>query len=374
MLYVGLGYTTHDRRFLQAFVDASFSVLFCRVAPELRALEAAALPLGVREVSLALESSLAGEERDEAIVAALTSVVRRERPALVHAGPVQACGYPAALAGGAPLSIVSWGSDLLVEAFRSESSGARARAALSRADLVVCDCDAVRRVVQSLADVSGDRIVQLPWGTDPDDFRPSGPSVPLRERAGWRDATIVLHTRSWEPGYGIEVVLEACAVALRSDPELRFVLAGDGSLGPQVRSFVAERGLEGHVLLPGRIPNTELPAWFRSANVYLSASESDGSSVSLLEALATGLACVVTDIPSNAEWVVNGDNGWRATSGDASAFAACLLRAAWLTQSERDAMRARNRRVAEERADWRKNVGRLTSAYEELMGARRSDI
>ena len=344
-------------------------MLFCRIAPELRALEGAGLPSGVREIPLGLDPSLGGETRDDAIVGALRSIVRDERPALVHAGPVQACGYPAALAGGAPLSVVSWGSDLLVEAFRSESSGARARTALSRADLVVCDCDAVRRVVQSLADVSDDRIVQLPWGTDPEDFRPSGPSVPLRQRKGWHDATIVLHTRSWEPGYGIEVVLEACDVARRSDPALRFVLAGDGSLAPQVRAFVGDRGLDQHMLLPGRISNRDLPAWFRAADVYLSASESDGSSVSLLEALATGLACIVTDIPSNAEWVVDGDTGWRAASGDAKAFAACLLRAASLTASERQAMRQRSRRVAEERADWRKNVRRLVDAYNRVMHA-----
>src|SRR5437764_458321 len=84
-----------------------------------------------------------------------------------------------------------------------------ARPALSRAQLVVCDCDAVRRVVQSLADVPDAQIVQLPWGTDLDVFRPDGPSQPLRERTGWRDATIILHTRSWEPGYGVHVVLEA---------------------------------------------------------------------------------------------------------------------------------------------------------------------
>jgi len=149
-------------------------VLFCRIAPQLRALESSALPLGVREISLAVPPSEANDpDREHSVSEALASVVREVRPALVHAGPVQACGYPAALAGGAPLSVVSWGSDLLVEAYRSAQSGDRARVALSRADLVVCDCDAVRRVVQSLADVPDDHIVQLPWGTDPDNFRPS---------------------------------------------------------------------------------------------------------------------------------------------------------------------------------------------------------
>jgi L-malate glycosyltransferase len=368
ILYVGLGYTTHDRRFLRAFADAGYAVHFCRIAPDLRPLESSSLPAGVQAIALPLDPPSPGQDHDQALAAALASLVQRVRPSLVHAGPVQACGYPAALAGGAPLSVVSWGSDLLVEAQRDVRSAERARVALSRADLVVCDCDAVRRVVQSLADVPDSRIVQLPWGTDLDDFRPTGPRIPLRERPGWRDSTIVLHTRSWEPGYGLDVVLDAFDLARHANPALRLVLAGDGSLAPLVRDTVSARALHEHVLLPGRIPNGELSAWFRTADVYLSASESDGSSVSLLEALATGLACVVTDIDSNAEWVANGENGWRASSGDAHAFATCLQHAASLSESDRDAMRARNRSVAEERADWSRNVRRLIAAYDRIAG------
>lgn len=332
----------------------------------MRALEAAALPTGVEEIALAPAGGDA--DRDEGIAAALATIVGRLQPSLVHAGPVQTCGYPAALAGGAPLSVVSWGSDLLVEARRDARSAKRARVALSRADLVVCDCDSVRRVVQSLADVPDARIVQLPWGTDPGEFRRDGPRKPLRERPGWQDATIVLHTRSWEPGYGLDVVLEAFDIARRSHPSLRLVLAGDGSLASSIHDIIASRRLEEVVLLPGRLANAELADWFRAADVYMSASESDGSSVSLLEALATGLACVVTDIDSNAEWVVDEENGWRARSGDAQAFVAGLLRAASLSVFDRDAMSARNRRVAVERADWARNVRRLIAAYDRVSG------
>lgn len=368
---MGLGYTTHDRRFLRAFVDAGYAVHFCRIAPHVRALEAAALPDGVEEIALPIEPADGDGDRDEVIAAALASIVERIQPSLVHAGPVQACGYPAALAGGAPLSVVSWGSDLLVEARRDARSAERARVALSRAELVVCDCDTVRRVVQSLADVPDMRIVQLPWGTDPGEFRPDGPRKPLRERPGWQDATIVLHTRSWEPGYGLDVVLEAFDIARRSHPSLRLVLAGDGSLASRVHDIIASRRLEEVVLLPGRLANAELADWFRAADVYVSASESDGSSVSLLEALATGLACVVTDIESNAEWVTDGENGWRARSGDARAFADGLLCAASLAIPERAAMREHNRRVATERADWARNVRRLIAAYDRVTGARK---
>ena len=49
-----------------------------------------------------------------------------------------------------------------------------------------------------------------------------------------------------------------------------------------------------------------MPKWFRAADTYISCAQSDGTSVSLLEAMATGLPLIVTDIPSNREWVVEG--------------------------------------------------------------------
>jgi glycosyltransferase involved in cell wall biosynthesis len=165
------------------------------------------------------------------------------------------------------------------------------------------------------------------------------------------------------------VVLAAFDLARREHPSLRLVLAGDGILAPLVRAFIGAHGLEEHVLLPGRIANAALPDLFRAADIYISASESDGTSVSLLEGLATGVACVVTDIESNAEWVADGINGWRGRSGDARSFADCLLRAATLDASAREAMRARNRRVAEDRADWRRNVRRLIAAYARIARA-----
>ena len=68
--------------------------------------------------------------------------------------------------------------------------------------------------------------------------------------------------------------------------------------------------------------------WFRAADAYVSCAQSDGTSVSLLEAMATGLPAVATDIPSNREWVVDGQNGWLATDASAEEFADPFLRAA----------------------------------------------
>jgi glycosyltransferase involved in cell wall biosynthesis len=109
-----------------------------------------------------------------------------------------------------------------------------------------------------------------------------------------------------------------------------------------------------------------MPKWFRTADTYISCARSDGTSVSLLEAMATSLPVVVTDIPSNREWVVEAQNGWLARAGSSEEFADRLLRAARLRPEERKLFAERNQRIVEERADWDRNFPKLLEMYERI--------
>ncbi len=66
---------------------------------------------------------------------------------------------------------------------------------------------------------------------------------------------------------------------------------------------IAAAGLEGRVQFAGNVPEDEMVTHFQASDVYISASHSDGSSVSLLQAMACGLPVIVSDIPGNREWV-----------------------------------------------------------------------
>jgi glycosyltransferase involved in cell wall biosynthesis len=89
----------------------------------------------------------------------------------------------------------------------------------------------------------------------------------------------------------------------------------------------------------------------------------DGSSVSLMEALACGLPALVSDIPANREWVTDGVNGWLFPDGDVYALAAAILRAYDERMNLAEIGRAA-RAAAEEKADWKKNFQKLLEAYE----------
>jgi glycosyltransferase involved in cell wall biosynthesis len=111
-----------------------------------------------------------------------------------------------------------------------------------------------------------------------------------------------------------------------------------------------------------------MPKWFRAADTYVSCTQSDGTSISLLEAMATGLPVVVSDIPSNREWVVEEQNGWLASPRSAEQFADRLLRAARLSPEQRRLFSERNRRIVDDRADWDRNFPKLLEMYERLTG------
>jgi glycosyltransferase involved in cell wall biosynthesis len=81
-----------------------------------------------------------------------------------------------------------------------------------------------------------------------------------------------------------------------------------------------------------------------------------------MEALASGLPCLVSDIPGNKEWIVEGENGWLFRDGDVNDLAEKIL----YTIKNRKLFHQIGesaRKTAEQKADWKKNFGKLLEAY-----------
>jgi len=82
-----------------------------------------------------------------------------------------------------------------------------------------------------------------------------------------------------------------------------------------------------------------------------------------LEAMASGIPVLVSNIPGNAEWVASGENGWLFPDGDVDALTQKILQAANM-RNDLAHMGMRARKLAEARADWKKNFPELLKAFE----------
>jgi len=281
------------------------------------------------------------------------------RPDVVLAGPIPDVGADAVAAAppDVPVVLTAWGSDLLVTAVEDPAAAARARAALAAAGAVVVDCRTVEAAAVALGAAPG-RIVRFPWGVDLA-AHPVTPLPPVATRLR------VLSLRSLLPAYRVDVLVRAAAQV----PDVAVTLAGGGTEEPTLVALAASLGARDRIRAAGRVDEADVPALVADHDVVVSTVPVDGSSVSLLQAMAAGRPCVVVDNPSNREWVEEGVTGWLVPVGDAEALAARLREladpASW-TVRERVAVAARAR--VERDADWSRNRRLLLDALDLAVG------
>jgi len=101
------------------------------------------------------------------------------------------------------------------------------------------------------------------------------------------------------------------------------------------------------------------------SRVYVSTSPAEGASVSLLEAIAAGCLPVVTDIPSNREWVTHEGNGLLFPAGDTAVLASCLEQA-FVDDRLRDKAAIDGPKLVAERGSFAGHIEHLVRIYREL--------
>jgi L-malate glycosyltransferase len=105
---------------------------------------------------------------------------------------------------------------------------------------------------------------------------------------------VLLSNRNLEAIYNVECVLRAFALVQQQRPEAQLIVAGDGSQRAMLLALSQELRLQ-HVEFRGRIEQTDMPALYDRADLYVNASNIDNMPLSLIEAFSCGLPVVTTN-------------------------------------------------------------------------------
>ena len=134
------------------------------------------------------------------------------------------------------------------------------------------------------------------------------------------------------PKKGFGDLIRACALLLERGKSFRCEIIGEGPLENQLRGQIDELRLQNNVELPGAKPQTQLRRRLAAANVFVlpSVIDPDGGMDNLptviMEAMATGLPVVSTNIGGIPEMVIENETGFLVQPGDAAAMADAIER------------------------------------------------
>ena len=250
--------------------------------------------------------------------------VERMSPDVLIGNYISTYGLYSALSGWHPFALFAWGSDIVQEPQISPFHRWLARYVVNGADLVLVDSDIQENAALQLGAKSGS-ILKLPW-FNPSEYDNVIKDSGFREMLGWKEKTVVVCTRMHEKRYRIDTFLRAASLVLKENQNVRFLVCGIGSQTHRLKAIAKDLDIGHAVYFVGFLPRRQLVGVVKDCDIYVSTSETDGSSASLLEAMTAGLPCLVTDIPGNREWIENAKNGLLFRVGDHEALASLILR------------------------------------------------
>lgn len=234
--------------------------------------------------------------------------------------------------------------------------------AARRTDLVVAVSERLARQLDATVVRGRAPIVVIPNAVDTEAHRPQPDDGRLRTRLGISaEAPVLGSVGRLQPIKGYDVVIEAFARLVKSwtknAPPPHLVVGGDGSERARLKALIERHGLQGRAHLLGWW--NDVAMLHVSFDLFTMGSRSEGTSVSLLEAMSAGLCPVVTDVGGN-----------RAVLGEALAHRLVpaedpeALAEAWRTALDDGIARETDAAAARRRVEVHFGLSRMVGAYE----------
>ena len=179
-----------------------------------------------------------------------------------------------------------------------------------------CDSRQLASILKSRGARTEPRIIY--FGTDVKKFSPANRLDSIRTKfGGGSDKLLIISNRSHENLYDIQTLIRAASLLKESHENLRYVIAGSGSITQSLKELVEELQLSEFFYFTGRLDDVEFVSATASCDIYVSTSTSDGGlAASTAEAMSCRVPVVISNFGENAEWLENESAGFLFDIGD----------------------------------------------------------
>lgn len=236
----------------------------------------------------------------------LCAEIRRISPDIINAHYVTSYGFLSSLAVllfRRPLVVSAWGSDILVTPRKSIFHNILTKFTLKRATLITSDSLVMtERVEELVADV---KVLTFPMGINKEQ---------VYEGTDKGCVFTFLSLRALVPNSNVQDIVSAFDSVASQFENVELVVANTGSEEEAIKKVVSFLPSKSKICFVGLLAPEELARVMKSANAYITVPTSDSLSVSLLEAMASELLIIASDLPANREFVSK-ECGWLIDRG-----------------------------------------------------------
>jgi len=290
-------------------------------------------------------------------------IILKHRSELIHvhwAIPTGLIGVWAGKLLRKPVVVTIHGSDFRMATERSSFLTKIFLYVCQRAKQIMCVSELQEKEIQKMG-IRQEKILTFPMGIDKS-FLEVG-----RNRGGKlvSQSHIVLSNRNFLPLYNVSLLIRAIPTVLKEEPHTEFIIAGDGQEREALSREAENLNVRSFIKFLGRVPHERMANLIAQADIYVSTSLYDGTSVSLLEAMGSGAFPIVTDIPANREWITNGQNGFLVPIDEEKYLASRIIDA---IRDPRllEKVRIENLSIVE-KALWPANIEKIKEVYSKAL-------
>lgn len=232
---------------------------------------------------------------------------------------------------------------------------------LSSSDMVIAVSNAVREHILSLG-VSPEKVVVIPNGVDVDDFSPSESAVGIGKPN-------IIFVGRLIPNKGFKYLVEAARMLINDGiTNVKFKIVGDGPCRKLLEELVDKYGLSPYFEILGHVKSVS--EVLREGGIFVRPSLTEGMPLTVLEAMASGLPIIATNVGGTPEIVAHNETGLLIEPGNAKQLAEAIK---FLIKSPDEAVRlGRNarkfiERYYREKFSWEALAINVLSVYESLL-------
>lgn len=314
----------------------------------------------------------------------IKEAVAEVKPDLIHAHSPALNGLPAVRVGrrlGLPVlyEVRALWEDAAVDLGHAGEWGPRYRATralesivLSRAGEVACICDGLRREIIDRG-LQPEKVTVIPNAVDVAKFAPvERQDGELAHALGLAGVPVLGFIGSFYAYEGLRLLVKALPAMRARVPGLKLLLVGGGPDEDALRSAIAADGLEGHVVLTGRVPHSEVARYYALVDVMVYPRLSMRltelvTPLKPLESMAQKQIVLASDVGGHRELIRDGETGFLFKAGDPDALCERVSQV-FARRAEWPKIRDAGRRFVETERNWRASVALYREPYSRLLG------